>query len=79
MSRYKVRVRQFFSKESSHYIRAESEEEAGAITLEQVAFNFENYDKYGSQGLTWEGNDVIIGTEKLKEWDKDGREITNER
>jgi hypothetical protein len=75
MSRYRVIVKQYFSKEAVHFVQAGTEEEADGIALEQVAFNWDNYERHGAQGLTWEGEDVIVSTEKLKEWDKNGREI----
>ena len=77
MSRYRIYIRKHYTKEETHYIHADTEEEAGEKVLDQMKFNYHNYDKFDNPyNLTWEENDVIIATEKLTEYDKHGRAIT---
>ena len=78
MSRYRIYIRKYYTKEETHYIHADTEEEARENLIDQIKFNYHNYDKFDNPDkLTWEENDAILAVEKLKEWDKNGREIKN--
>ena len=80
MPKFRVTVQKLFTKEYKYFTHAETEEEAQEKVTKQIRFDYDNYETFNDEaikGLTWEGKDVIIATDELKEYDKN--EFSNER